>query len=124
MARHSSAVTSTAHKILVVAIFSSLLSGLGFAQSGSALPDPPSTQTISQPDNQSASSGPGTAMITKDCVEPEPVFTGLKYDGPFKKVVVRLSGKPDIRTVHLHEGQGRICTLPVRQKFNLFVRDT
>jgi hypothetical protein len=86
-----------------------------------ALPDAPSAQ-LSATVDQAVSSSP--TVVKKDCVEPDPTFSGLEYKGPFKKLVVRIAGKPDIRTVHLHEGQGRICTLPVSKKFNLFVRDT
>lgn len=71
---------------------------------------------------------PNAASVTlspKDCIEPEPTFTGLEYNGPFKKTIVHITGKPEIKTVHHpHEGSGRICSLPVKQKFILFAKDT
>lgn len=81
----------------------------------------PSGQMV--PDKPPAA--PSAAMgQKKDCVEPDPTFTNLQYHGPFKNLVTRIAGKPDIKTVHLHAGEGRICTLPVGKKFTLFVRDT
>lgn len=85
------------------------------------------TQTIVAPEPQSTTpSAPSASLnpMQKDCIEPEPTFTGLEYNGPFKKLVVHVAGKPEIKTVHQHEGEGPVCTLPVRKKFNLFVRDT
>jgi hypothetical protein len=65
-----------------------------------------------------------TASAQNDCVEPEPVFTGLEYTGPFHKTIVHIIGKPEIKTVHQHHGRAQVCTLPVRKKFDLFVKDT
>lgn len=66
----------------------------------------------------------GDTQTSKECVEPEPTFTGLEYTGPFKKTVVHILGKPDIKTVHHPHGNGRVCSLPVKQKFVLFAKDT
>ena len=88
-------------------------------------------QTLASPDAPSAllsDDKPPAATASqqkKDCVEPEPVFTGLTYTGPFNKTITHIVGKPEIKTVeHPHDGGGRVCTLPVGKKFNLFVRDT
>jgi hypothetical protein len=69
-----------------------------------------------------------TAKTSKsdECEQPEPTFSELQYNGPFKKFAGHLAGKPEIRTVqHPHDHSGKmICSLPVRQKFMLFTRDT
>src|SRR5947209_692252 len=101
--------------LLLFTLMFSMATLHGHAQTAAA-----DQQTATPPVAPSASLSP----LQKDCIEPEPVFTGLEYNGPFKKLVVRVAGKPEIKTVHQHEGEGRICTLPVRKKFNLFVRDT
>jgi hypothetical protein len=82
-------------------------------------------------ENQSAAEGKGhpnapSSLVKNECEEPEPVFTGLEYNGPFKKLVVHIAGKPEIRTVqHPRDRSGKpICSLPVMKKFQLFAKDT
>ena len=59
------------------------------------------------------------------CIQPDPAFMGVEYNGPFKKLGAHIAGKPEIRTVeHPPDGSGRVCSLPVKKKFELFVKDT
>src|SRR5436853_5635574 len=105
MVRQARVITSTFYLRLLaigVAILFCVASVSVHAQTEAALPDAPSAQALVIAD-QAISPSP---TVMKDCVEPDPTFTGLEYNGPFKKLVVHLAGKPDIRTVHLHEGQG------------------
>jgi hypothetical protein len=50
----------------------------------------------------------------------------LEYNGPLKKLVVHIAGKPEIRTIqHPHNQSGKsVCSLTVKKKFGLFARDT
>src|SRR6266478_4424095 len=105
--------------LLFCATLTLLGSNLAFGQAPT--PAPTDTQTAT-PAATGTPNAPSSLAATfrKDCEEPEPTFTGLEYNGPFKKLVVHIAGKPEIKTVHRHEGQGRICTLPVKKKFDLF----
>ena len=107
-----------------------LTSVLNFAQTAPG-PGVATTQPALNPPTvsveQNAPPPPNAPSTAKTgCIEPEPTFTGLKYNGPFKKLVVRIAGKPEIRTVHHpHEGFDlRVCPLTTRQKFGIFARDT
>lgn len=105
------------YRIALVVACVVLIAAAGQAQSADAGEAQASTDKPSAP---SAT----LSAVQKDCIEPEPVFTGLVYTGPFHKTIVHIIGKPEIKTVHQHHGRGRICTLPVRKKFDLFVKDT
>jgi hypothetical protein len=60
------------------------------------------------------------------CVQPAQVFSVKDYTGPFRKVVLFVARKPEIKTAYAPSLQpgSRICPLSPRQKFRLFVRDT
>jgi hypothetical protein len=85
---------------------------------------PPQTQT--SPQTTAAPNAPSAMLKKNECEEPEPAFTGLEYNGPFKKLAAHIAGKPEIRTVqHPHDNSGKpICSLPVVKKFELFAKDT
>src|SRR5437868_14578521 len=92
------AMPSSAKRTVLLAFtwMFSMASLHGHAQTATA-----DQQTATPPAAPSASLNP----MQKDCIEPEPTFTGLEYNGPFKKLVVRVAGKPEIKTVHQHEGE-------------------
>ena len=60
------------------------------------------------------------------CVQPAELFSVQDYTGPFRKVVLFVARKPEIRTAYAPSLQpgSRICALSPKQKFRLFVRDT
>jgi hypothetical protein len=60
------------------------------------------------------------------CVQPAELFSVQDYTGPFRKVVLFVARKPEIRTAYSPSLQpgSRICALAPKQKFRLFVLDT
>jgi hypothetical protein len=100
---------------------------------GQEIPPPPPTlpradSQVPAPQKEALPAAP-SASITKprrECEQPEPTFTGLEYNGPFKKLVGHVAGKPEIRTVTEPRGHSGkvICSLPIKKKFMLFTRDT
>jgi hypothetical protein len=59
------------------------------------------------------------------CVQPAPLISVADYTGPFRRVVLFVARKPEIKTVQRPSGlSGIICPLSSRQKFHLFVRNT
>jgi hypothetical protein len=53
------------------------------------------------------------------------VISVQDYTGPFRRVVLFVARKPEIKTVQPPSGHsGRICALSSEQKFHLFVRNT
>jgi hypothetical protein len=60
------------------------------------------------------------------CIRPVPLFSAEDYSGPFNKVVVYLSRKPEIKTVHQHPWRpgSSVCSLTAPEKFRLFVTNT
>lgn len=60
------------------------------------------------------------------CAKPEEPFNMDDYDGPFNRLVARISQKVDRVTVHAphHRTSLRPCSLDAGEKFKLFVDDT
>jgi hypothetical protein len=60
------------------------------------------------------------------CAKPEEPFDLDDYDGPFNKIVARVSQKVDRVTVHAprHRSSLRPCSLDAGEKFKLFLDDT
>ena len=60
------------------------------------------------------------------CVQPAQLFSMEDYTGPFRRVVLFVARKPEIKTAYAPSLQpgSRICPLSPKQKFRLFVRDT
>jgi hypothetical protein len=105
---------------------SSLAYGQGQPAASAPRAQEPTTQTAA-PDDNTKPAAPTSleATFRKDCVQPAPTFTGLEYNGPFKKFVVHLAGKPEIKTVqHPQDHSSKVCSLPVQKKFMLFAKDT
>lgn len=60
------------------------------------------------------------------CIKPAPLFSTEDYNGPFRKVLVYFSRKPEIKTVHpdRHIPGSVFCALEPGGKFHLFIQDT
>ncbi len=60
------------------------------------------------------------------CVQPPPLLRWQDYQGPFQKVVGTLARKLELKSVQPpHYKPGTVlCSLEVKDKFTLFVRDT
>jgi hypothetical protein len=68
---------------------------------------------------------PGAVAAQSPCIEPEPLVRIQDYTGPFRRAVLLVARKPEIKTVQYASTQtGRICALMPGQKFHLFVRNT
>ena len=110
--------------------FFALIVGCGCFAFGQEEPPPPSPSNtqVTTPQRESLPAAPSALATTpqRECEEPEATFTGLEYNGPLKKFVTHIAGKPEIRTVaHPRNHSGKIiCSLPVKKKFMLFTRDT
>src|SRR5258708_6252300 len=65
------------------------------------LPAPRANSQATTPQKQPLPAAPSAlaARPQRECEEPQPTFTGLEYNGPFKKLAVHIVGKPEIRTV-------------------------
>ena len=66
------------------------------------------------------------APLNAPCLEPPPFVRWDDYQGPFRNMVVAFTGKLELRSAHPpHYKAGTVlCSLPVKDKFMLFVRDT
>ena len=82
-------------------------------------PQPPTT-----PQQEIAKSTTGAGGVT--CLEPPPMVRWQDYNGPFAKLVGTLGEKLDRPSVHLpnYKPGDVLCSLGVKDKFILFVRDT
>jgi hypothetical protein len=79
-------------------------------------------QNSAQP--QAPPSGQKAADALDPCVHPSPMVSVQDYTGPFRRVVLFVARKPEIKTVQTPLQAGRICSLAPRQKFHLFIRNT
>src|SRR5438552_2246692 len=89
---HWRAMASRAKPVVTIGYLFVALFGLAMAcnaQMAAADQSAPGAATAVMPQAPSASLNP----MQKDCIEPEPTFTGLEYHGPFKNLVVRVAGK-------------------------------
>jgi hypothetical protein len=64
--------------------------------------------------------------VAGQCVQPAPMMRMEDYDGPFKKVVGTFARPLERKTVHPphYKPGAKLCTLEVKDKFVLFVRDS
>ena len=67
-----------------------------------------------------------TKNAAAPCLEPPPLLRWQDYQGPFQKVVGIFAGKLELKSAHPpHYKPGTVlCSLEVKDKFMLFVRDT
>jgi len=103
------------------------------AIAGVALPGVASPYATSQdaflpqaPLSNSARQDKTTKKASAPCLEPAPLFGWQDYQGPFQKVVGAFAGKLEINSVHppRYKPGTVLCSLEVKDKFILFVRDT
>jgi len=78
---------------------------------------------VASPDSAQAEAKSNAAT---PCLEPPPLLGWEDYRGPFQKVVGTFAGKLELKSVHApHYKPGTVlCSLEVKDKFMLFVRDT
>jgi hypothetical protein len=64
--------------------------------------------------------------VNAPCVEPPPMVRIEDYDGPYKKLVGTLARPLERKAVHppTYKPGAKLCTLPVKGKFLLFVSDS
>jgi hypothetical protein len=63
--------------------------------------------------------------VAGQCLQPPPMVRLKDYDGPFKKLVGTFARPLERKTVHPpHYTGAKLCTLGVKDKFVLFVRDS
>ena len=64
--------------------------------------------------------------VAAPCVQPAPMVRPQDYNGPFQKTVAFFAGPLERKSVHpQHYKPGTVlCSLPVKDKFFLFVRDS
>ena len=95
---------------------------------GVALPDATSQNAVLQgePLRASASQETTTKNLTAPCLEPPPLLKWEDYQGPFQKVVGAFARKLELKSVHppRYKAGTVLCSLEVKDKFTLFVRDT
>jgi hypothetical protein len=87
----------------------------------------PSTDPLPHPVTSDQPAAPSTSKASPaDCVDPAPMFSAEDYSGPLKKLLTRVAGKPEIKTVHTphHKPGLSLCALNVPEKFHLFMSDT
>ncbi len=93
-----------------------------------ALPDPASQDSVldDAPLQGSARWEETTKSGTAPCVSPPPLLRWQDYQGPFQKAVGLFAGKLELKAAHPpHYKSGTVlCSLEVKDKFVLFVRDT
>jgi hypothetical protein len=68
----------------------------------------------------------GNNSTAGHCLQPAPLFSTEDYKGPFRKLVVYFSRKPEIKTVPpIHDVPSSVfCALEPTEKFRLFVQNT
>ena len=100
----------------------------GDAVPGVALPDAPSQAAVlpGAPLPGSASQEETTKNAAAPCLEPPPLLRWQDYHGPFQKVVGAFARKLELKSVHppRYKPGTVLCSLEVKDKFILFVRDT
>jgi hypothetical protein len=74
----------------------------------------------------SASQEEATTNEPTPCLEPSPLLRWQDYQGPFQKVVGAFARKLELKSVHppRYKAGTVLCSLEVKDKFTLFVRDT
>lgn len=74
----------------------------------------------------SASQAQPPKNVAIPCLEPPPLLKWQDYHGPLQKVVGAFAGKLELKAAHPpHYKTGTVlCSLDVKDKFSLFVRDT
>ena len=67
-----------------------------------------------------------TKNTSAPCLEPPPLLKWQDYHGPFQKVVGTFAMKLELKSVHppRYKPGTVLCSLEVKDKFGLFVRDT
>ncbi len=95
----------------------------GYALPDVALPDPTSQDTFLQ---GSAPQEETTKNAPAPCLEPLPVLRWEDYHGPLQKVVGVFARKLELKSVRppRYKPGTLLCSLEVKDKFILFVRDT
>lgn len=100
----------------------------GDALPGVASPDatPQDAVLPSAPLPSSARQDKTTKTAAAPCLEPAPLFGWQDYQGPFQKVVGAFARKLELKSVHppRYKPGTLLCSLEVKNKFFLFVRDT
>ena len=81
-------------------------------------------QEPTTPEQEVAKSRTGAGGVT--CLEPPPMVRWQDYNGPFAKLVGTLGAKLDRKALYVpnYKPGDMLCSLGVKDKFNLFVRDT
>ena len=101
---------------------------VGAAPPGGALPDSTSQDAVLRgaPLPGSTRHEGTTKNAAAPCLEPPPLLRWQDYQGPFQKVVGVFAGKLELKSAHPpHYKPGTVlCSLEVKDKFMLFVRDT
>jgi hypothetical protein len=68
---------------------------------------------------------PQAPAAQNPCIHPAPVVSIEDYTGPFRRIVLFVARKPEIKTVQEPTlAEGTVCALRPGQKFHLFVRNT
>ncbi len=102
-------------------------------RAGDPLPSPTALDASSQSEmlpraslGGSASQQESAKVTPATCLEPAPVFSWEDYHGPFQKVVGAFARKLELKSVHSprYKPGTVLCSLEVKDKFTLFVRDT
>lgn len=69
--------------------------------------------------------GPQTPAVQNPCIHSRPLVSIEDYTGPFRRIVLFVARKPEIKTVEQPAlAEGILCALRPGQKFHLFVRNT
>lgn len=95
----------------------------GEALPGEAFPDDISRTAVLP---GSMSQEPTKKKDTSSCLEPPPLLRREDYHGPFQKLVGAFAQKLELKSVHppRYKPATVLCSLEVKDKFTLFVRDT
>lgn len=100
-------------------------------RAGGLLPGPASFDTSSQGEIWAPLSGSAwqqdpTQGAPAPCLEPPPFLRWEDYHGPFQKVVGAFARKLELKSVRSpqYKPGTALCSLEVKDKFTLFVRDT
>ena len=82
--------------------------------------------TLQAQEVESVSQEETTKNVAAPCLEPPPLVSWEDYQGPLEKVVGAFARKLELKSVHApHYKTGTVlCSLEVKDKFTLFVRDT
>jgi hypothetical protein len=95
---------------------------------GVDLPDAVAQDTVLRvvPSPGPASQEEPLKNVAVPCMEPPPLLKWQDYHGPLQKVVGAFAGKLELKAAHPpHYKTGTVlCSLDVKDKFSLFVRDT